>query len=198
MYATQSWLYPDMYLVSPFHISSVYSEHQHHNSFCLERDELVSVPHDYPVRCTNYYSVHSGVFIGDKATTKYLTRSKSWRLTELQPAHPTHSICNVGWSRSEKAWVGFKNPHPTASHKRIFKIGQPKYPDTYTSGLIESVEDSFASAVRYAIDINARPPSELPEREQPAPLYFIPPAPPTLREQPNAINEGNENERRQV
>jgi hypothetical protein len=193
MFATQSWLYPDMYLISPFHVASVYSEFQHHKSFVIERKELVSVPHDYPIKATNYYSVYSGVYIGDHDTAWYLRRSKSWRLTDLQAAHPTHPICTLGWSRSLKAWVAFKNPCPTTKTRRVFAIGAPKYPDTYSSGLIKNLDEAHASAVRYAIDVNSRPPSELPEVELPVPQLFIPLPPATLQEQANAtINERHE------
>jgi len=197
MFATQSWLYPDMYLISPFHVASVLSEKQHHKTEYVTRTEWVSVANDYPIEAVNCYSIYSGVFIGDRPTTRYVTRSRGWRLFELQPAHPCHAFCNVGWSKFFYGWVGFKNPIPDTTTRRAFRVGDLHYPQSYKSGTIATIEEAKESAIRFAIDINSPLPSELPEALNPIPHQFIPPTPPTLEQETiHAINERNETEGR--
>ena len=201
MYATQSWLYPDMYLVSPFHICSVVNETQHWRSPTIVRTEWVSIPNDNPVIQKNWYSLHSGVFIGDEETGRIIVRNRKWRFIELQPAHPSQSHCNVGWSRNQDkvGWAGFKNPCPTSKSRRTFTIGDLHYPNTFKAGTITKLQEAKDSAIRYAIDINSPIPSELPEANDPLPITFIPPAPPILTQETiNAINERNETEGRQL
>ena len=201
MYATQSWLYPDMYLVSPFHICSVIKEWQHHNSPTIVRTEWVTVPNENPIQKNNWYSSHSGVFIGDEDSARIIVRNRKWRLNELQPAHPSHSYCNVGWSRNQNkiGWAGFKNPCATSQTKRTFSIGDLHYPNTFKAGTITELQEAKESAIRYAIDINGPVPSELPEANDPLPITFTPIAPSILTQETiNAINERNETKRRQL
>ena len=201
MYATQSWLYPDMYLVSPFHICSVIKEWQHHNSPTIVRTEWVTVPNENPIQKNNWYSSHSGVFIGDEDSARIIVRNRKWRLNELQPAHPSHSYCNVGWSRNQNkiGWAGFKNPCATSQKKRTFSIGDLHYPNTFKAGTITELQEAKDSAIRYAIDINGPVPSELPEANDPLPITFTPIAPSILTQETiNAINERNETKRRQL
>jgi len=201
MYATQSWLYPDMYLVSPFHICSVIKEWQHHNSPTIVRTEWVTVPNENPIQKNNWYSSHSGVFIGDEDSARIIVRNRKWRLNELQPAHPSHSYCNVGWSRNQNkiGWAGFKNPCATSQTKRTFSIGDLHYPNTFKAGTITGLQEAKESAIRYAIDINGPVPSELPEANDPLPITFTPIAPSILTQETiNAINERNETKRRQL
>ena len=202
MYATQSWLYPDTYLISPFHVCSVENEWQHHKSkVYLVRTEWVSVPNDNPVIQKNWYSIYSGVFIGDETTARMIVRQRKWRMTDLQPAHPSHAFCNVAWSRDQNkiGWAGFNNPCPTAKYKRIFTIGDLHYPETYKAGTITELQEAKESAIRYAIDINSIIPSELPEATDPLPIIFTPPTPPTLtKETIDAIHARNETEGRQL
>ena len=201
MYATQSWLYPDMYLVSPFHICSVIKEWQHHNSPTIVRTEWVTVPNENPIQKNNWYSSHSGVFIGDEDSARIIVRNRKWRLNELQPAHPSHSYCNVGWSRNQNkiGWAGFKNPCATSQTKRTFSIGDLHYPNTFKAGTITELQQAKDSAIRYAIDINGPVPSELPEANDPLPITFTPIAPSILTQETiNAINERNETKRRQL
>ena len=198
MYATQSWLYPDMYLVSPFHICSVIKEWQHHNSPTIVRTEWVTVPNENPIQKNNWYSSHSGVFIGDEDSARIIVRNRKWRLNELQPAHPSHSYCNVGWSRNQNkiGWAGFKNPCATSQTKRTFSIGDLHYPNTFKAGTITELQEAKDSAIRYAIDINGPVPSELPEANDPLPITFTPPTPPTLtKETLDAIHERYETKR---
>ena len=199
MYATQSWLYPDMYLVSPFHICSVINEWQHPKSTVIVRTEWVSVPNDNPVVTKNWYAAYSGVFIGDETTARMIVRQRKWRMIELQPAHPSHSYCNVGWSRGQDkiGWAGFCNPCPLPKSRRVFSIGDLHYPLTYKSGTITKLQEAKDSAIRYSIDINSPTPSELPEANDPLPVSFIPPAPSILTQETiNAIHARNENQGR--
>jgi len=200
MYATQSWLYSDMYLLSPFHICSVIKEWQHHNSPTIVRTEWVSIPNDNPIIKKNWYSSHSGVFIGDEETAKVIVRNRKWRMIELQPAHPSHSYCNVGWSRGQDkiGWAGFCNPCPLPKSRRVFTIGDLHYPNTFKQGTITKLQEAKDSAIRYAIDINSPTPSELPEANDPLPIIFTPPTPPTLTQETiDAIHARNENQGRQ-
>lgn len=100
---------------------------------------------EHPTKLTSAYTP-DGRYIGDKKMARFLCVKKGIR---PQLAHPSHSVCSIGFSTKDGKWYGW-------SHRSIFgfKIGSKctKGDCHYTPERGEWVATCVADARQMAID----------------------------------------------